>query len=289
MLIVQLVAFFAAFVTGAFGYGFSTVLVPVSLLYYASRLLNPALVVLEVGMNFSSLYFYRKNIFQVLQNRLTLILGLVPALILGGFLVQHLKTDLSKPFIYLILLLIIGFRNFGFKIREFSNRIRKFGLGATLGFIYSLTTISGPPLAIALKMEKKSPAEFLAHMSVLRTVESLLAAVIYLSLGLIDQQSLFLSASLLPAVVMGVTVGWALSKKIRGSRLQDLGLTLDFILITLALHRCLLTLQVGPAWMIHLGAFVILTTELIRIKRQKRLQKSHDQELANFEVERKSA
>ena len=41
-------ALFAAFVNGALGYGFSSLTVPVALVFYANRILNPAVVVIEV-------------------------------------------------------------------------------------------------------------------------------------------------------------------------------------------------------------------------------------------------
>ena len=41
-----LITFLAATVNGALGYGFSSLTVPVALLFYANRVLNPALVLL---------------------------------------------------------------------------------------------------------------------------------------------------------------------------------------------------------------------------------------------------
>ena len=40
------ITFFAAFVNGALGYGFSSLTVPVALLFHSSRILNPALVLI---------------------------------------------------------------------------------------------------------------------------------------------------------------------------------------------------------------------------------------------------
>src|SRR6516165_10695408 len=45
------IALFAAFVNGALGYGFSSLTVPVALVFYVNRLLNPAVVVIEVFIN----------------------------------------------------------------------------------------------------------------------------------------------------------------------------------------------------------------------------------------------
>ena len=41
----------AAFVNGALGYGFSSLAVPVGLVFFANRVLNPALVLVEVFIN----------------------------------------------------------------------------------------------------------------------------------------------------------------------------------------------------------------------------------------------
>jgi hypothetical protein len=41
----------AAFINGALGYGFSSLTVPVALVFYTNRVLNPAVVVIEVLIN----------------------------------------------------------------------------------------------------------------------------------------------------------------------------------------------------------------------------------------------
>ncbi|WP_245471563.1 hypothetical protein [Bradyrhizobium nanningense] len=43
--------FFAAFVNGAIGYGFSSLTVPFALVFYTNRILNPAIVIIEVFVN----------------------------------------------------------------------------------------------------------------------------------------------------------------------------------------------------------------------------------------------
>jgi hypothetical protein len=42
------IVLFAAFVNGAIGNGFSSLTVPVALVFYSNRILNPAVVVIEV-------------------------------------------------------------------------------------------------------------------------------------------------------------------------------------------------------------------------------------------------
>ncbi|WP_246788322.1 hypothetical protein [Bradyrhizobium sp. CCBAU 53421] len=42
---------FAAFVNGAIGYGFSSLTVPLALVFYTNRILDPAIVIIEVFVN----------------------------------------------------------------------------------------------------------------------------------------------------------------------------------------------------------------------------------------------
>ena len=55
------IGFFAAFVNGAIGYGFSSLTVPVALVFYANRILNPAVVVIEVFINLYVLLIRQAN------------------------------------------------------------------------------------------------------------------------------------------------------------------------------------------------------------------------------------
>ena len=51
LVVVTGVALFAAFVNGVIGYGFSSLTVPLALVFYTNRLLNPAVVLIEVLIN----------------------------------------------------------------------------------------------------------------------------------------------------------------------------------------------------------------------------------------------
>ena len=57
-----LITFIAAIVNGALGYGFSSLTVPVALLFFTNRVLNPVLVMVEVVINFYVLIIYRVSV-----------------------------------------------------------------------------------------------------------------------------------------------------------------------------------------------------------------------------------
>src|SRR2546430_2769879 len=71
-----LITLLAATVNGALGYGFSSITVPVALLFYANRVLNPALVWVEVVLNAYVLWVNRASVPHVWRRVVPMIVGL---------------------------------------------------------------------------------------------------------------------------------------------------------------------------------------------------------------------
>src|SRR3569623_3425663 len=82
----------AATVNGALGYGYSSISVPIALLVVAGRVLNPALVIVEVGINLYALWWNRRAVRAVLHRVLPLAAGSVPGVVLGALLHGHDAT-----------------------------------------------------------------------------------------------------------------------------------------------------------------------------------------------------
>ena len=61
-IVLVLITFVAATVNGALGYGFSSITMPVALLFYTNRILNPAMVLVELVLNSYVLFLNRQNI-----------------------------------------------------------------------------------------------------------------------------------------------------------------------------------------------------------------------------------
>src|SRR5437899_12990112 len=79
------ITFFAAFVNGALGYGFSSLTVPVALVFYTNRILNPALVVIEVFINLYVLFINRQSVPAVWKRVFPILVGLAPGVAIGSF------------------------------------------------------------------------------------------------------------------------------------------------------------------------------------------------------------
>src|SRR5579864_7415494 len=85
------ITLFAATVNGALGYGFSSLTVPVAVLFYANRILNPALVVVEVVVNTYALVMNRNAVPRVWRRTLPILGGLVPGVIVGSVLLSSIN------------------------------------------------------------------------------------------------------------------------------------------------------------------------------------------------------
>src|SRR5919206_5195194 len=86
-----LITLFAATVNGALGYGFSSLTVPVALLFYTNRLLNPALVLVEVVVNSYVLFINRGSLPKVWRRTLPILCGLVPGVLVGSVMLYQVS------------------------------------------------------------------------------------------------------------------------------------------------------------------------------------------------------
>src|SRR5882724_12077752 len=197
----------AAFVNGALGYGFSSLTVPVGLVFFANRVLNPALVLIEVFINLYVLVINRAAIRAVWHRVWPIMAGLLPGVALGSYLLAALHPDWLKLGTYLLILPLILLQAAGVRRPISAERLVGAPFGAGLGFLYSVTTISGPPLALLFNNQGLVKQEFRAALGMIRVAESTLTAIAYYHLGLFTAPSLHLLVWIAPTVALGVPVG----------------------------------------------------------------------------------
>src|SRR2546427_12513265 len=102
-LVLILTTLVAATVNGALGYGFSSITVPVALLFYANRVLNPALVWVEVVLNAYVLWVNRASVPRVWRRVVPMIVGLAPGVVLGTALVLRENPGWLRRATFLVL------------------------------------------------------------------------------------------------------------------------------------------------------------------------------------------
>jgi uncharacterized membrane protein YfcA len=237
----------AAFVNGALGYGFSSLTVPVALVFYANRVLNPALVVVEVFINLYVLYINRASIRVVWKRVFPILIGLLPGVTVGSFFLVSLNPGWIKFFTYVVLLPLILVQAAG--VRRPIERERLIGLpfGMGLGFLYSVTTVSGPPLAILFNNQGLVKTEFRAGLGLIRVVESTLTAVAYYHLGLYSTESLNLLSVIVPSVLVGIPLGAYAIRRLDAETFRRFCMSFDAWVVGFGLSRVLMELKLAEA------------------------------------------
>src|SRR5438045_8241987 len=203
-LVLVLITLLAATVNGALGYGFSSITVPVALLFYANRILNPALVWVEVVLNAYVLWVNRASVPHVWRRVVPMIVGLAPGVVLGTSLLHRVQPGWLKLATFVVLLPLILLQAAGFRRPIKAERPVGLAFGGGLGVLYSVTTISGPPLALMLSNQGFTKQDFRAGLGLVRLAESTFTAVAYYFAGMFATESLGVFPYIIPSVVVGI-------------------------------------------------------------------------------------
>lgn len=238
------VAFLAAVVNGALGYGFSSITVPLALLFLDNRVLNPALVVVEVALNAYVLWVNRGAAAAVVRRVLPIVIGLAPGIVVGTIVVARLNPGWLRFWTFAVLLPLILVQAAGFRRPIRSERSVGLIFGAGLGVLYAVTTISGPPLAIVLSNQGLVLQEFRAALGLIRLAESSLTGASYAIAGLFTVESLRIAAAIVPSVVVGVPIGAWIIRRVRAETFRRVCMSFDAWVVAFGLSTLLRQLHI---------------------------------------------
>jgi uncharacterized membrane protein YfcA len=260
LLTLSLTTLFAAGVTGALGYGFSSVTVPIALLFFPNKILNPALVLVAIVLNGYVLAINRKSLPRVWKRVLPILLGFIPGIVAGAYVLSTLNPNWLKLFTFAALLPLILLQAAGVRKPIRSERMVGFPVGTGVGILYSVTTISGPPLAVLFNNQGLAKEEFRAAMALLRVAEAVFTAGVYYFLGLYTAESSQLLPVIFPSILIGVPVGAWLISRIEAETFRRLCMSYDAWIIAYGCSRVLILLQLtsGPlAYSVWLATVLI--------------------------------
>jgi len=268
-----LITLFAAGVNGGLGYGFSSLTMPVALIFYTNRLLNPAMVLIEVCVNFYVLFMNRQNVTAVWKRVSRIVIWLPVGVVVGSHFVSSLHPGWIKLFTYITLMPLILVQAAGLR-RPIRNE-NKAGMlfGISIGFLYAVTTVSGPPLAVWLNNQGIVKGEFRAALSIIRAAESTLTAIAYAYLGFYSAESFSLLKTILPSLVIGIPAGYFLIRKMNAEVFRRICMTFDVWVVSFGLARVLMELRLVEshwAWGIMVVALGIDAWLLYRFFAQQR-------------------
>jgi len=243
-LVLIAITLFAATVNGALGYGFSSLTVPVAVLFYANRVLNPALVLIEIVVNSYALFINRRSVPRVWKRTLPILAGLVPGVVVGSFLLSTVNPGAIKVVTYAVLLPLILLQAGGF--RRYIHAERRVGapLGVGIGILYSMTTISGPPLALMLNNQGFVREDFRASLAIIRIAESTLTGIAYAFLGLYSLQTGSLLVFIAPSVIIGVPLGAFLIRQLAAETFRRICMSFDAWVVGFGFSRTVMDLGI---------------------------------------------
>lgn len=122
----------------------------------------------------------------------------------------------------------------------------------TLGVLYSVTTISGPPLAVMLNNQGLARKDFRAALGFVRLAESSMTAVAYGYAGLYSATSLALIPWIVPSIVIGVPLGAFIIRRAPVETFRRVCLSFDAWIVAFGLSRLLNELQLVDSRAVYL-------------------------------------
>jgi uncharacterized membrane protein YfcA len=259
------ITLFAAIVNGGLGYGFSSITVPLALLFLSNRVLNPALVLIEVALNAYVLWVNRDALGVIWKRVAPIVVGLLPGVVIGTLIVKKFDPSWLKLWTYLVLLPLILLQAAGFRRPIKAEKAIGLPFGLGLGVLYSVTTISGPPLALLLNNQGLDKREFRAALGFIRLAESSFTAIAYLTAGLITTQSNLLIPQILPSVLIGVPIGAALIRQMKVETFRRICMSFDAWIVGFGVSTVLQDINVvqGLAAYLFLAAVIVVDAVLL--------------------------
>jgi len=253
------IALFAAFVNGAIGYGFSSLTVPLALVFYTNRILNPAVVVIEVLLNLYVLFINLDGIPAVWKRVFPIVVGMLPGIAVGASVLASLQPGWVKIATYTVILPLILVQAAGWRRPIQSTWLIGLPFGTALGVLYSVTTISGPPLAILFNNQGLVKNEFRAGLALVRVTESSVTAIVYYQLGLFIAESQNILLVFIPSVLVGIPIGAYVIRRLDAETFRRICMSFDAWVVGFGLSRVLIELNLMQSpWAYSVLAVTIL-------------------------------
>jgi len=247
-IVLVLITFVAAMVNGALGYGFSSITVPVALLFYTNRILNPALVLVELVINGYVLFNNRKSIPNIWWRVAPILIGLLIGVAIGSYILFLVHPAWTKFVTYVFLLPLILLQAAGIRKPIQAEKAIAIPFGVGIGTLYSVTTISGPPLALLFNNQGYAKQDFRAALGVIRMGESVLTGIAYYFIGLYSYGSMEIIPYIVPSVLLGIPLGSYLIRWMDPETFRRICMAFDALVVGFGLSRVLVELNLASAF-----------------------------------------
>jgi hypothetical protein len=180
--------------------------------------------------------------------------------LLGTTLVSQVNPDWLKFATFVVLLPLIFSQALGYRRPIQSERSVGLLLGGGVGLLYSVTTISGPPLAVMLTNQGLTKRDFRAALGFIRLAESSFTAVAYYYAGLYSIESMGLIPYIVPSIAIGVPLGAVLIQRMRPETFRRMCMSFDSWIVAFGLSRLLQQLHLvesNRAYLVLVGVVLL--------------------------------
>lgn len=232
LVLLALLSLAASTVNGALGYGYSSLSTPLAILAVVSRVINPVYVIIEGIINSVILALTgRRNIKATFRRVLPIIVALVPAVAIGSIVLAVVSPPWVRFVVYVTLLPMILLQAWGFRRPIQSERKAGVPLGVGVGLLYSITTISGPPIALFWNNQGLVKGEFRAAIAQIRIVESVTTIIAYSLLGLFTASTFQLFSYIGPPVLIGIPLGFLIMRRVEAEVFRRFVMSFDGLVV----------------------------------------------------------
>jgi uncharacterized protein len=228
LVFLTLLSLAAATVNGGLGYGYSSLSTPLAILVIVSKIINPVYVLVEGVMNSVMLAFSGlKNIKATFKRVLPILVSMIPTIAIGSIALALIPSTTVRLIVYVTILPLILLQAGGFRRPIKSEKTAGVPLGAGIGLLYSITTISGPPVALFWNNQGMVKSEFKAAIAQIRIVESISTIIAYSLIGLFTATTFQLFTYVAPPILIGIPLGFLIVRRVGAEVFRRMCMSFD--------------------------------------------------------------
>jgi uncharacterized membrane protein YfcA len=214
---VAVIVLATAFTQAVVGFGFSLLSVPILMNVIG---MHQAVILASLVGTANNIYQYRdlrhdQDKVQVKRFLWATFIGAPFGIVAFVFLNQHvLKILLGVGVLLGLFLLVRG------KDLSSAHISLDWSMGIASGFLLTSTSTNGPPLVFALQARKSEPQVFRSTLNMIFLISGIYGLVLFAGFGKIHTSDLWLAMFVLPAMVVGVSVGKVVRQRVHPDRFR---------------------------------------------------------------------
>ncbi|MDH5642375.1 MAG: TSUP family transporter, partial [Nitrospira sp.] len=174
-----------------------------------------------------------------------ILIGLIIGVGIGSYILSMVHPAWVKFVTYFFLLPLILLQAAGIRKPIKAERVIAVPFGIGIGTLYSVTTISGPPLALLFNNQGYAKQDFRAALGVIRVAEASLTSVAYGVIGFYSAGSMEIIPYIIPSVLLGIPLGSYIIRWMDPETFRRISMAFDALVVGFGLTRVLVELELA--------------------------------------------